>query len=76
MYIICNVSDVNECLSIVCQFGGTCNNLLNDYTCSCSPGYTGRNCETGLLIVFELALQICNANSDARFTKYVLSPLI
>ena len=30
-----------------CENGGTCNDDVNAYTCSCADGYQGDNCETG-----------------------------
>lgn len=42
--------DINECLSLPCQNGGTCNNEVNKYTCTCLGGYSGTNCETGISI--------------------------
>lgn len=38
--------DTDECLSSPCRHG-TCIDQINSYTCNCSPGYTGRECETG-----------------------------
>ncbi|KAI4904567.1 hypothetical protein NFI96_019006 [Prochilodus magdalenae] len=32
--------------SYPCQNGGTCQDGLNDYTCTCPPGYTGKNCSS------------------------------
>ena len=40
-------SDVDECSSSPCVNGGTCSDLINDFICSCQPGYTGKRCETG-----------------------------
>ena len=40
-------TDINECSSNPCLNGGTCNNLVNSYSCSCPSGYTGTNCEAG-----------------------------
>ncbi|XP_062576942.1 neurogenic locus notch homolog protein 2-like [Saccostrea cucullata] len=37
--------DINECASNPCINGGTCHNLINRYTCSCSPGYYGTHGE-------------------------------
>ena len=39
--------DTNECASNPCQHGGTCNDQVNQYTCTCAPGYEGTHCQTG-----------------------------
>jgi hypothetical protein len=36
---------VNECLSNPCQNGGTCQDHLAYYNCSCPMGYAGTHCE-------------------------------
>ena len=46
--------DFDECESDPCLNGAECKNGAKEYTCTCVPGYTGRNCETG---------QIKNLNS-------------
>lgn len=38
--INCEV-DKNECLSNPCQNGGTCDNLVNGYRCTCKKGFKG-----------------------------------
>ena len=40
-------SDVDDCASNPCQNRTTCTDLLADYNCSCSLGYTGKNCSRG-----------------------------
>ena len=42
-------SDTNECSSAPCANGGTCNDAVNSYTCSCAPGYNGNLCQTSKL---------------------------
>ena len=41
------VTDVNDCASAPCAHGGTCQNLVNAFSCTCPSGYTGNMCETG-----------------------------
>ena len=40
-------SDLNRCSSNPCQHNGLCTPQIDMYTCDCSPGYTGVNCESG-----------------------------
>lgn len=40
-------SDIDDCLPDPCEHNGTCNDEINDYTCTCVPGYTDKNCSTG-----------------------------
>ena len=45
LYVL--ISDIDECVSLPCQHGGTCNDHVNNYMCTCFVGYTGTVCETG-----------------------------
>ena len=36
--------DLNTCRSNPCLNDGTCENLRNEYSCACPPGYTDYNC--------------------------------
>jgi Notch-like protein len=42
-----SLADYDECQSVPCLNGGTCNNLLNQFTCNCIGGYEGDICEKG-----------------------------
>ena len=37
-------TNIDECASNPCLNGGTCYDLVNSYSCSCTPEYTGRSC--------------------------------
>ena len=51
-------ADIDECASSPCQHDAMCHNELDLYRCSCLPGYTGSNCETGeYSIIFYYRLQ-------------------
>ena len=36
--------DINECATTPCRNGGSCNNTIGSYVCSCPPGWVGKNC--------------------------------
>ena len=49
--------DTNECGSGPCAHG-TCTDNVNTYICTCHDGYTGTNCETGMLQIKTMDLII------------------
>ena len=38
--------DINECASSPCKNDGTCIDGLNTFTCICTEGYSGDDCDT------------------------------
>lgn len=58
---LCEIQ-VDNCDSVPCLHGATCDNLVNNYTCSCTPYYKGRNCDIEISFKYEsgrtLALSI------------------
>ena len=39
--------DIDDCAVQPCENGATCIDAVNDYTCDCVNGYTGKNCSIG-----------------------------
>ena len=42
------MTDINECRPDPCVHGN-CTDLINDYLCSCDPGYIAKNCSESKL---------------------------
>jgi len=40
-------SDIDDCHPEPC-IHGTCEDKVNDYLCHCPPGWTGKNCDSGI----------------------------
>ncbi|CAH1240004.1 SVEP1 [Branchiostoma lanceolatum] len=43
-----SLAGVNECASNPCMNGGSCVDHINTFTCLCTPGYSGINCQIEL----------------------------
>lgn len=39
-------TNIDDCVPGACQNGGTCQDLINNFTCLCASGYRGSRCET------------------------------
>ena len=48
-FLLCS-PDINDCNNTICLNGGTCNDGVNTFTCSCSTGFTGDNCATSKVV--------------------------
>ena len=38
--------DIDDCAGKLCNGKGQCKDGINDYTCNCINGYTGKDCQT------------------------------
>ena len=45
--VIVLFSDINECDSDPCENGGSCENSIGSFMCTCVAGYEGDTCESG-----------------------------
>lgn len=46
-YLFLLLTDLDYCAGQPCLNRGTCIDGVNDYTCNCAAGYTGKNCSIG-----------------------------
>lgn len=52
-------SDIDDCQSQPCHNNGICEDLVNDYQCNCTAGFTGAICDIGMespLFIFPLEI--------------------
>ena len=42
---------MDDCADGPCKNGGSCTDAVNDFNCSCVPGYAGKNCSIGKQIL-------------------------
>ena len=52
--------DINECDSNPCENGGTCTDMEDGYECACESGYTGDECETGIVGLQNVVKAYCH----------------
>ena len=45
--ILSSKTDIDECASHPCKNKGICTDQVNGFNCSCAPGFSGTQCETG-----------------------------
>ena len=51
------VTEIDDCISILCQNGGKCTDGVLSYQCDCPDGFTGTICETGRKHEQQMQLQ-------------------
>ncbi|CAK9301605.1 unnamed protein product [Gordionus sp. m RMFG-2023] len=54
---LCQI-DIPDCRARPCSNGGTCTDLINDYSCNCPPGFEGKDCSVTVLIEENEALAV------------------
>ena len=43
------IPDIDHCINATCKSGGSCVDGLRNYSCVCSAGFMGDQCQTGIL---------------------------
>ena len=43
----CPITDIDDCMGQPCMNGGTCNDGVDSYNCTCPAGYNGTVCDNG-----------------------------
>ena len=43
--LICSLTEKDQCLSTPCLHGGTCNDDIDDFICTCAKPYGGKTCQ-------------------------------
>jgi hypothetical protein len=54
--LICLVyfTDIDDCQNTPCRNNATCTDHVNNYTCTCASGFTGRNCQIGKVLSYQI----------------------
>ena len=49
---------ITPCTDVLCQNGGSCEVLEDDYKCDCPLGFYGKHCSEGMIILYKVILQV------------------
>ena len=64
------IETIDECSSNPCLNGGTCEDEVNFYTCTCPLGFTGDRCETNIHSCYG---EICSSNGILQIDLHSFS---
>ena len=68
------IPDIDHCINATCKNGGSCVDGLRNYSCICSAGFMGDQCQTGILdFRFKLALTNLMCSSKVIFKPIKIS---
>ena len=48
------VIDIDDCINNPCQNGGTCEDAVAGYSCTCPAGFQGENCATSMQFICDI----------------------
>ena len=43
-----NITDIDDCVAVTCAHDGTCVDAVNSYSCTCTAGWQGQHCLSGM----------------------------
>lgn len=70
-----DISDINECLQSPCVHG-QCSDTLGSYKCTCDVGWTGTNCQTGIIYTYlsrdSLRLNLKRQNKPSNRLQFFI----
>ena len=46
-------TDIDDCSPSPCENGGTCTDLVDDFSCDCAAGFSGETCETSIFLILK-----------------------
>ena len=47
-------SDMDSCSSSPCKNDAPCTNIPDDFSCACTPGWSGKQCDVGEVLFFKM----------------------
>ncbi len=70
-----NISATADCGGFPCRNGGMCQYIDGEFSCDCTPGWTGRQCDDGERLCFAVLqlqfLQLWCIKTQENLTEYV-----
>ena len=57
-------SDTDDCYPNPCLNNGTCTDGVNDYNCTCVPGFVGKNCSNSKSLKIKFLKGLRFSDSD------------
>ena len=64
--------DIDECSPNPCENGANCTDGINDYSCTCVPGYEGKNCTTSKLLISVVHFNENAFDSNLRLRNWLM----
>ena len=60
-------SDTDNCYPNPCLNNGTCIDRVDDYKCSCVPGFVGKNCSNSKALKSSVSIEIFGFSGNSEW---------